>query len=110
MDFAVRVVNLCKYLEKTHSEYTLSKQLLRCGTAIGANFRESRNAASRKDFINKVMIALKEADETQFWLELLFKTNFLLENEYESVNADCRELVGLLTAIIKTAKNNDKLP
>ncbi|MDR1093537.1 MAG: four helix bundle protein [Clostridiales bacterium] len=106
VDFAVRIVNLCRYLRETGREYALFDQLLRSGTAIGANYREARNAASRKDFINKILIALKEADETEYWLELLSKTKYLTEKEYESIKGDCGELVSLLTAIVKTAKKN----
>jgi len=78
--------------------------LLRSGTSIGANYRESQNAASKKDFINKVTVALKEANETEYWLELLCRTNYLTEPEFTSVMSDCKELVKILVTIIKNAK------
>ncbi len=82
----------------------MSKQLLRCGTSIGANTRESKNAQSRMDFLNKLNIALKEADETEYWLDLLHATNYLDDTQYESVTSDCAELIKLLTSIIKKLK------
>ena len=93
-----------KYLSNTHNEYVLSKQLLRCGTSIGANTRESINAQSKMDFINKLNIALKEADETDYWLDLLHTTGYLDEKQYLSLEQDCVELIKLLTSIIKTSK------
>jgi four helix bundle protein len=89
---------------ETKKEFVLSKQLLRSGTSIGANTRESKNAQSKKDFLNKLNIALKEADETGYWLELLYKTDFLTQEEYTSINNDNSELIKILTTIIKKLK------
>ena len=104
MDFAVRCVNLYKYLSQEKGEFIMSKQVYRSGTSVGANIRESRNAQSISDFINKLNIALKEADETQFWIELLFRTQFINESEYKSINTDIDEIISILTASIKTNK------
>ena len=104
MDFAVRCVNLYKYLAQEKNEYVMSKQVYRSGSSVGANIRESRNAQSTADFINKLNIALKEADETQFWIELLFRTQFINETEYTSINDDINEIISILTASIKTNK------
>ena len=103
-DFSVRIVNLCKYLQSEHKDYILSKQLLRSGTSIGANISESQQAQSRPDFINKLNIALKEACETDYWLRLLHKTDFLTDEQFLSIFSDCQELERLLTSIIKTTK------
>ena len=102
--FAVRIVNLCRYLRDGQKEYVLSKQLLRSGTGIGANVAEAQQAQSRPDFINKMNIALKEAYETNYWLRLLYATQYLNIKEYESIIADCSELERLLVAIVKAAK------
>ena len=104
-DYAIRIIRCYNHLVKTDNEYVLSKQLLRCGTSIGANVRESRNAQSRNDFVNKLNIALKEADETAYWLDLLHETGYLNDKIFDSMNADCNELIALLTAIIKTTKS-----
>ena len=82
----------------------MSKQLLRCGTSIGANTRESKNAQSRTDFMSKLNIALKEADETEYWLDLLHETQYLDDKVYKSLNDDCSEIIKLLTSIIKKLK------
>ncbi len=102
--FAVRVVKLCKHLRGTKKEYTLSKQLLRSGTSIGANVAEAQQAQSRADFISKLSIALKEAVETNYWLRLLQAADYLNEAEFKSMHADCCELERILTAIIKSSK------
>lgn len=102
--FAVRIVNLCKHLCGTRKEYTLSKQLLRSGTSIGANIAEAEQAQSRADFVSKMNIALKEAVETDYWLRLLQATDYLSETEFSSIYSDCGELEKMLTAIVKTAK------
>ena len=104
MAFAVRIVNLYKYLEKEKQEYVLSKQLLRSGTSIGANVREGTYGQSRADFLSKMSIALKEASETEYWLELLAKTEYLTSEQYESVKSDCIEVAKLLTSIVKSTK------
>ena len=102
--FAVRIVNLCKFLQNEKKEYILYKQLFRCGTSIGANVAEAQQAQSRADFVSKLNIALKEAYETDYWLRLLHETNYLTESAFQSVISDCRELEKLLISIIKTAK------
>ena len=103
--FAIRIVKLYCYLKDEKYEFVMSKQLLRAGTSIGANARESKNAQSRMDFLNKLNIALKEADETEYWLELLHECDYLSDNEYTSIHNDCEELINILTKIIKTLKN-----
>ena len=103
-NFAIRVINCYKFLVDERHEYVMSKQMLRCGTSIGANVRESINAQSRPDFLNKLNIALKEADETEYWLDLLHTTNYLDEKQFESLEVDCVELIKLLTTIIKSIK------
>ncbi len=102
--FAIRVVNAYKYLSNSQKEFILSKQLLRSGTAIGALDREAIHAQSKADFLNKMNIALKEAYETEYWLQLLYDTEYLDEKTYQSINADCKELVALLTSTVKTIK------
>ena len=102
--FAVRMVKLYQYLIKEHHEFVLSKQVLRSGTSVGACIRESINAASKKDFIHKLTVALKEADETSYWLDLLRHTGFLDEKIFVSLTDDCNELIKLLTASLKTVK------
>ena len=104
LSFAIRIVNLYKYLVAEKRETVMSKQLLRCGTSIGANIREAEQAQSRADFLSKQNIALKEANETEYWLELLMQTGFITQNEYESINNDCVELNKLLISIIKSTK------
>lgn len=87
-DFAIRIVNMYKYLVDTKKEYVMSKQLLRCGTSIGANIRESQSAESTSDFIHKFSISLKEVNETMYWLELLNKTEYISTEQFESINND----------------------
>ncbi len=108
--FALRIIDLYKYLtiSAPQKEFILSKQILRSGTSIGANIRESRRAQSSKDFINKLYIALKEADETQYWLELLYSGEYIDKEEFTSMNNDCEELLKLLTTIIKTSQANSE--
>ena len=103
--FAIRVVKLYQYLTENKKEYVLSKQVLRSGTSIGALIRESEHAESTADFIHKLSIALKEANETEYWLELLENSGYLEKNEFESINNDLTELLKLLTSIIKTTKS-----
>ena len=104
--FGVRIIKFFKYLCDEKKEFVLSKQILRSGTAIGANARECRNAQSNADFANKLSIALKEADETQYWLELLFRSEIITKEEYSSLNKDVTELIAILTKSIKTIKTN----
>ena len=106
--FAIRIVKFSNFLREDKKEYVLSKQILRSGTSVGASIRESENASSLKDFIHKLSIALKEADETQYWLELLYKSEIISNLIYESLDIDAEELVKLLVASIKTSKSNLK--
>ena len=101
MDFSVRVVNLYKYLCNEKREYVISKQLLRSGTSIGANAREAVYAQSRSDFIAKLSISLKEASETEYWLELLQKTDYISNRQFISISNDCSRLIRILISIIK---------
>lgn len=105
-DFAIRIINCYRFLTEQKHEQVMSKQLLRCGTSIGANTRESKNAQSRMDFLNKLNIALKEADETEYWLDLLHETKYLDDTMYNSINDDCGELIRILTTIIRKIKDN----
>ncbi len=102
--FAVRVVDLNRYLCSKKNEFTLSKQLLRSGTAVGALIREAEFGQSRADFRSKMAIALKEANETHYWLSLLKDTNYISEKAYESIANDCLELVRMLVATVKTTQ------
>ena len=102
--FAIRIVNLYKYLCRTKKEFVLSKQLLRAGTSIGANVAESQQAQSRADFVAKLSIALKETSETKYWLRLLKATDFLIDEESCSIYTDCIELEKLLVTILKSTK------
>lgn len=101
----MRIVKVYEYLCSEKKEYTMSKQLLQSGTSIGANIAESQQAQSRPDFIPKLNIALKEAVETNYWLRLLYATNFLSNAEFSSIMDDCREIEKLLTAILKSIKS-----
>ena len=107
LEFSIRIVNLYKYLCKEQSEYVLSKQLLRSGTSIGANVREAEHAQSKADFLNKNNIALKEANETCYWLELLHRTEYITTTMYDSIFADCEEILKILISIVKTSKQNN---
>ena len=102
--FAVRMVKMYQYLSRENNEYVLSKQVLRSGTSIGANVKEAIRAQSKPDFISKMQIALKEASETEYWIELLTETEYVSEKQAESLLADCQELLKMLTTIIKSAK------
>jgi four helix bundle protein len=104
-DFAIRIVNLYKFL-KEKKEFVLSKQLLRSGTSVGAMMREAEHAESKADFIHKIAIAQKECNETLYWLELLYKTEYLSKKQFSSINYDAIELMKLITSIIKKAKKN----
>ena len=106
LSFAVRTVNFYNFLCDQKKEFVISKQILRSGTSIGANIRESKNAESSSDYVHKLSIALKEADETQYWLEVLSQSNIIEENEYSSMNNDVKELIALLTSIIKNKKQS----
>lgn len=104
--FALRIVKLSQYLNQDKKEYVLSKQILRNGTATGALFRESEYAESPADFVHKLRIAIKEANETQYWLELLHQADYIKKKGFESINQDCIEIIKILTAIIKSKTNN----
>lgn len=107
-DFAIRIVKLYQYLSSKKREFVLSKQLLRSGTSIGANLSEAIYGISFKDFVSKVYVSLKECAETKYWLELLYKTDYLSEQEFKSIDTDCTELIRLLTATAKTSRQNLK--
>ncbi len=100
--FAVRIVKLYQYLTTEKNEYILSRQVLRSGTSIGANIAESECAISRKDFVSKIYIALKECAETAYWLELLKETDYLSEKQFQSVYDDCQEMKKMMQSITKT--------
>ena len=102
--FAIRTVKLYKFLTEKNKEYVLSKQLLRCGTAIGALAREAEHAQSKADFLNKMNITLKEANETLYWLILMKETEYLSQTEFQSIYNDAEELVKILVSIVKTTK------
>ena len=102
--FAIRIVMLCRNFVEVKREYVLSKQLLRCGTAIGALIWEAEHGQSKADFLNKMNIALKEANETMYWLLLLKEADYITQLDFESLNADARELVRMLVKIVKTTK------
>lgn len=103
-EFAIRIVNLYKYLKNDKQEYVMSKQILRSGTSIGANIYEGKYAQSKPDFITKMSIALKESNETSFWLEILNKTEYITEKEYTSINDDCEKIKATLINIVKNSK------
>lgn len=102
--FSIRMVNLYKFLKSQHREYIISQQVMRCGTSIGAIIRESEHAESVRDFIHKLSIGLKEANECDYWLDLLSATFYITEKMYRSLKRDCEELLKILTASIKTSK------
>ena len=104
--FAIRIVKLQQQLITEKREYILSRQVLRSGTAIGANIHEANYGFSRKDFLFKMSLALKEAYETEYWLKLLYATGFIKKSLFESIMKDCVDLKRMLAAIVKTLKNN----
>ena len=104
--FAIRIIRLYKYLTSEKKENILSRQILRSGTSIGANIREALSAQSTADFIAKMQIALKETSETGYWLELLEETEYIPEDAGKSMYEDCKELLKMITAILKTTKDN----
>ncbi len=107
--FAIRIIRFYSFLQKEKGEIVISKQILRSGTSIGANARESNNAQSTADFINKLSIALKEADETAYWMELLYESDIIDQQQFDSMYIDLKELIALLTSSIKTCKQNNHL-
>lgn len=104
--FSKRIVNLYKYLSDKKNEYVLSKQILRSGTSIGANIKEGLDAQSKRDFLNKMNIALKEASETEYWLELLIATKYIDATASRTILVECKELNKILNTIVKTTKKN----
>jgi len=104
--FALRIIKLYKYLIADKKEYVLSKQVLRSGTSIGALVKEAEHAQSKADFINKMNVALKEANETEYWLMLLKDSDYMDEISFSSIHADISELIKLLASIVKTSKQN----
>ena len=106
LNFAIRIVNCYKYLTENQKEFVMSKQVFRSGTSIGANVNEAIEGQSRADFISKMSIALKEARETSYWLELLHRTKFLEDNVCKSLKNDLDEIIRTLIASIKTTKKN----
>jgi len=105
-EFALEVVNLNKYLVTDKKEYVISKQLLRSGTSIGALVRESEHAESKADFIHKLSIALKEANESEYWLELLFASEYITKDKFDEYSKSIESILKILTSIIKTSKSN----
>lgn len=105
--FAIRIIRLYQFLADNKKEYVIAKQVLRSGTSIGANVSESVFAQSRMDFVNKMSIALKEANETKYWLDLLVETDYLSNSQYDSIVDDVKKLIGTLVNIIKSTKNNN---
>lgn len=103
-DFALRIIKLAKYLQNSHKEYILSKQIMRSGTAIGALVREAQYAQSKADFLHKLTIALKEANETEYWLLLLFESNYIDKQMFDSISPGIKELLKLLISSTKTIK------
>jgi len=104
--FAIRIIRLYKFLSEEKKEFVLSKQLLRSGTAVGALVKEAEHAQSKADFLNKMNIALKEANETEYWLMLLKDTEYISIKEFESINEDCLEILRLLISIVKSTKTS----
>lgn len=102
--FAIKIVKLSQVLISEKKEFVLSRQIMRSGTSIGALIRESEFAASKADFINKLTVSLKEANETEYWLMLLFDTEYLSVKEFEILRQDCKELIAMLISSIKTLK------
>lgn len=103
--FALQIIKLSRYLKTTYNEFDLSRQILKSGTSIGANIREARNAQSQADFASKLSIALKEADETQYWLELIHSSKMMTEKDFIMANNDLKELIAMLVSSIKTTKS-----
>ena len=107
-EFALRIVNLARFLEADKKDWVLSRQILKSGTSIGANVRESRFAQSTADFVSKLTIALKEAEETEYWLELFVKSELLDSDNAKKINNDCGTIRRMLITSINTAKDNNK--
>lgn len=106
MAFAARIVRMSRYLERAKKEYDISRQVLRSGTSIGANIAEARSSITKKEFLSKIFISLKECRETAYWLNLLHETGYLTDEQFRSINADCSELYLILSAIARTTTKN----
>lgn len=106
-EFAVKIINFYKKFSVEKREFILSKQLLRSGTSVGANTREGINAQSKRDFIHKLSIAQKECDETIYWIDLLFETNYIQKEDFDDLKNDATEILKILRSIIKTTKANN---
>lgn len=104
--FSIRIINLYKYLNENKKIYAIANQILRSGTSIGALIKEAAHAQSKADFLNKMNVALKEANETHYWLSLLHDTDYIKDKEFSSINKDCEELLKLLISIVKTTKEH----
>ncbi len=107
-ELAVRIVRMSRYLRKRGAEQPIIEQILRSGTSIGANISEAQNAQSKRDFLSKMQIALKEATETQYWIRLLKEVESMNEKEYESLMKDCDEVTKMLISIVKTTREKEK--
>ena len=107
-NFAIRIVNLYKYLTETKKEFVLAKQILKSGTSIGANINEAQQGQSKKDFLMKMNIALKECSETKYWIELLHATDYIDSKQRDSISDSCIELERMLTSIVKTTSERIK--
>ena len=105
-EFAIRIIRLYQFLSNTKKEFILSKQVLKSGTSIGANYAEAIYGISKKDFLSKAHIALKECAETKYWLELLYATDYITESQYKSIDQDCTELIKIFTTITKNASQS----
>ena len=108
MNFTIRIVKMCQFLGEKKKEYIMSKQLLRSGTSIGALVRESQHGESTADFVHKLSIALKEANETAYWIELQLRSAYIDMEMFASINDDCQEIVSLLVKITKSTKEKMK--
>ena len=107
--FALRIIKLYKFLTEEKHEYIMSKQIYRSGTSIGANFAEGKFASSRADYLNKMRIALKEANETLYWLELLRESDYIKSKEFDSLSNDLKTIIGTTVNIINKVKENNKI-
>lgn len=108
MNFSIRIVGLCHFLNEEKHEYRIADQMFRSGTSIGANIAEAQCAVSRNDFISKMHISLKESNETLYWLRLLYRTRYITEKQFNSIYADCEELKRILMSATKKARENIK--
>ena len=102
--FAIRIVKLSEYLQRDKKEFVLSKQVLRSGTEIGALIREAEFGQSKADFVNKMSVSLKEANEAEYWLSLLKDTDFISEDQFMRLHSECKELIAMLVATVKTSR------